>query len=156
MKDRKIPDKRKVILLIETSREYGRGLLQGIIKYARIAGSWQFYTVTGDAYKPMPVQLKKWGADGIIMREPKNYKEIIAMNLPTITSSPTKEPSLSLPLIKVNNPEVGAVAARHLITRGFRHFAFYGTNVFWSRERAKSFGKAIAKAGFQGGFIPNV
>src|SRR6185295_10022596 len=33
----------KVALLIETSRGYGRAMLRGIVRYARLHGPWSFY-----------------------------------------------------------------------------------------------------------------
>ena len=37
----------KVALLIETSSSYGRGLLRGIARYARLHGPWAFFIEPG-------------------------------------------------------------------------------------------------------------
>ena len=34
---------KRVILLIETSRAFGRDLLYGVARYSRINGPWEFY-----------------------------------------------------------------------------------------------------------------
>ena len=72
----------KVILLIESSRAYGRGLLRGIAKYAHLHGPWMFYSEPeythlsglgmyryGRSEELMP-RLKDWKADGIIAEFP--------------------------------------------------------------------------------------
>ena len=62
----------KVVLLIEASRAYGRGILKGIAKYSRVNGPWVFYKkppfYIGNKRVTLS-QLKDWGADGIIMSE---------------------------------------------------------------------------------------
>ena len=62
----KIP---KVILLIEKSRAYGRGLLHGIVQYSNLHGPWLFY-IKPAAYLKKSKQLYNWvrdlNADGII------------------------------------------------------------------------------------------
>ncbi|MFC1676705.1 DNA-binding transcriptional regulator [Planctomycetota bacterium] len=151
MKNEKILKTYKVILLIETSRQFGRGLLRGVSKYSNLIGSWECYTITGGFHTPMPGYLKNWGADGIIMREPKNYKEVIAMKVPTITCFHTHSKVLipSLPRIVTDDAAITKMGAEHLLNRGFRHFAFCGSNAYWSKERAKHFSKTIAKEGFE-------
>src|SRR5882757_7825761 len=57
----------KVALLIETSRGYGRALLRGIVRYARLHGPWSFYITPGDFEQALP-KMKLWGGSGIIAR----------------------------------------------------------------------------------------
>ena len=66
--------KPKVILLIETSRAYGRALLRGITKYSRLHGPWVFYSEPGGLEKVLP-HLKGWGANGIIMRDSRKGED---------------------------------------------------------------------------------
>ena len=42
---------RRVALLIESSRNYGRGVLRGVARYAQVNGPWSFFTVTPAAGK---------------------------------------------------------------------------------------------------------
>lgn len=61
------PNSLKVVLLIETSREYGRQLLRGIAKYSRLHGPWTFYREPGGLSEERP-PLDKRKVDGIIVR----------------------------------------------------------------------------------------
>ena len=60
-------DTPKVALLIETSRGYGRGMLRGIVRYARLHGPWGFYLTPGD-FKQALLKMQQWGGTGIIAR----------------------------------------------------------------------------------------
>jgi len=148
----KIP---KVILLIETSRAYGRGLLRGIAKYSRLHGPWIFYRKPlyyrrpGEWVRALSRQ-KKLEADGIIMVEQEKPEEIIAMGLPTIASPYIKERIQGVSNIIGDTAKMGGMAAEHLLDRAFRHFAYCGfEDMFGARSRGESFRKRIAEAGFK-------
>jgi hypothetical protein len=59
---------RHVALLIETSREYGRGLLRGIIRYQQVHGPWSVYFKPHGLGDPPPAWLRTWRGDGILAR----------------------------------------------------------------------------------------
>lgn len=140
----KIP---KVILLIETSRAFGRGLLYGIARYSRIHGPWTFFKETGGLERSIG-QLKDWGADGIIMRNPKKSEELIAMGLPTILVIHQREDRDIFPRIVTDGEAIGQRAAEHLLNRGFQHFAYCGLDdTAWSRQRGESFRQRLEQAG---------
>src|SRR3954463_14922951 len=61
-------DLRHVILLIETSGSYGRGLLQGIAKYNRDRGRWSTYCRPISLADAPPDWLCRWRGDGILAR----------------------------------------------------------------------------------------
>ncbi len=76
-------DVRKVVLLVNPSREYTRGLLNGIAKYARLHGSWTFYRPL-EYREPRFRQrllsvLADLHPDGILMREPPHADEKCAL-----------------------------------------------------------------------------
>ena len=86
----------KVVLLIETSRGFGRNLLRGIAKYVSIHTPWVFYQeipnyINFFENKINLEKIKKWKPDGIIMREIRNMDEIIEIGVPTIVSTYSKE-----------------------------------------------------------------
>lgn len=143
----------KVMLLLEKSRAYSRGLLRGLAKYSRLHGPWAFYEeppfyMNSGGKKRALYQMKDWGFDGIIMRDTERTQEIIAMGLPTIVTDLREEFSGS-PIIKTDDVTIGKMAAEYLLNRGFRQFAFCGfDNMFWSRDRCRGFADSITEAGF--------
>src|SRR5262245_36047203 len=79
---RQIP---KVALLVETSRGFGRDMLRGVARYARLHGPWSFHITPGDYEQAVP-KMKQWGGTGIIARIPNERiaRAVIEANLPTI------------------------------------------------------------------------
>jgi LacI family transcriptional regulator len=148
---------RKVVLLIENSRGFGRALLQGIAKYSRLNGPWTFYRMPAFYRDPNSRicekelhRMEKWGASGIIMREVKNNDELIGLGLPTIVSTYINRTVPNACEIYVNNKGVGEMAADYLLELGFTKFAFCGyDDFFWSIERSQGFTERVRRAGFE-------
>src|SRR3954464_12894111 len=82
----------KVALLIETARGYGRDLLRGIVRYARLHGPWGFYLTPGDFEQILP-RMQNWGGTGIIARvaTPRGARAILEAGLPTIVLDLSEE-----------------------------------------------------------------
>lgn len=147
----------KVALLIETARGYGRGLLRGIVRYARLHGPWSFYATPSDFEQALP-KMRQWGGTGIIARvaSPAMAKAILQSRLPTIALD-LREDQLLLPNPLAKLSEIASdshhaaqMAADHLLERKFRHYAFVGAaGHVWSDRRQTSFCDRIAAAGFR-------
>lgn len=139
---------KKIVLLIETSREFGRQLINGIARYSRINGPWSFYKEqTG--LKSSIHRLTSWKPDGIIMRNSMIKKELLKLKIPTILAlhDPSSHPKL--PVIKTNSQAIAKMASEHFIEKGFKNFAFCGFDIFeWSNERKLFFTKYNNEAGF--------
>jgi LacI family transcriptional regulator len=148
---------RKVALLIETSREYGRGVLRGIVSYARLHGPWAFYVTPGDFEQALP-EMKHWGGTGIIARieTQKVADAILATGLPVVALDLSeKQLANGNPLSQVcelytDSHHAAQLAAIHLLERGFRNYAFVGiADRIWSKRRRDSFVKHIKQSGFK-------
>ena len=63
-----MPPLKKVILLLETSRAFGRELLYGIARYSKLHGPWSFYREPIGLKSSIP-RLKNWNADGMDLAE---------------------------------------------------------------------------------------
>ncbi len=147
-------DIRKVILLIDTARAYGRGLLRGIAKYSDLHGPWIFYWMA-PFYRELGGQqvklsrLKKLDADGIIMREQKKTEEILAMGLPAVVSPYSRQFS-GLPNVIPDDGAIAKMAAEHLLNLGLRYFAYCGfEDMFAIRKRGEVFCKTVAARGLK-------
>lgn len=148
--------KPKVILLIETSHSYGRGLIRGIARYSRIHGPWNFYHLepfyrrSASSTKKFLDGLKGCGATGIILREPDKNNFILELNLPTIVSPFTTLFIPGLPNIVAENSAIGRMGAEHLLDHGFKDFAYCGFSDYqWSCDRRKGFVQRIAQEGME-------
>lgn len=145
---------RKVLLHIETGRQWGRELLSGIAAYARIKGNWDsripdFYIRPGNRNWKQELELyKKWGVQGIITREEKQVDVIIQSGIPLIVVSDSYLIK-DQPCVISDYDATGQMAAQYFLDQGFTKFAFCGFNKeHWSLERMKGFQRHLAKSGF--------
>jgi len=146
----------KVALLVETSLGYGRALLRGVVRYARLHGPWAFYLQPGDLRQILP-KMEEWGGTGSIARveTPEVAKAVLAARLPTIVLDlnfaqlDPKNPLSRLSEVCPDSHTAGRLAAEHLMERGFRHFAFVGVwgDLPWSVRRGEGFNKRLEEAG---------
>lgn len=151
----KIP---KIVLLVEHSRTFGRGILYGIARYSRLHGPWAFY-------RHPPYYMEPWGprktlswlknivhkfdADGVIMRAARNAEAVLEIDLPIIVLD-VNERIPALANIICSDIEIGKVGAEYLLNRGFQHFAYCGfDDMRWSRERGEGFRNRVKEAGFE-------
>ena len=151
-------EQRKILLMMETSRAYGRSILRGIAKYSRAHGPWVFYRQApfywGTAGRRAPchsssswVQTERsFGSRS----KREEIEEVLATGLPVIVS-PYTEPFPGVPNIVSDDQAIGRMAAEYLLHRGFRQFAYcgFGDMYFWSRERGKGFCLRVREAGYE-------
>lgn len=118
----------RVALLVETSREYGRGLLRGIIRYQRKHGPWSITFQPHGLGEPPPEWLRTWKGDGIIARinDSATAEAVLRTGVPVIDLRASL-PELNLPVVGIDNSLVVKMSIGHFLERGFRHFAFCGT-----------------------------
>ncbi len=146
----------RVALLIETSRSFGRGLLQGIIQYTRLYAPWHLYHVPGDMIQKLP-DMKEWGGNGIIARitNVKIENAILATGLPVVGVTLTdrqRAPSGScanFSEVRADSHAAGKLAAEYFLDKRFDNFAFVGEirRENWSEQRGQGFIGRLAEVG---------
>ena len=148
----------KVLLMMETSRKYGRSIIRGISKYSRTFGQWAFYRQApfywdGEIKNTSIDYLQNLDIDGIILREqpvPGLTEKILEMGIPVVVS-PYRELFPNVPNIITDDNAIGKMGAEYLLDKGFRNFAYcgFGNQYYWSRQRGMSFTSVIEKAGYK-------
>lgn len=140
---------KRIVLLIETSREFGRQLIMGIARYSRLHGPWSFYKEPIGLKSSIP-HLTSWKPDGIIMRDSLLNKELLKLEIPTILAIHDSSYPKNLPVIKTDSLSIAKMASEHLVQKGFRNFAYCGfDNYEWSDERKKYFSQFNGEAGYR-------
>ena len=117
---------RRVALLVETSRAYGRGLLRGIAQYHAEQQTWLTFFQPHGLGDPPPAWLKQWNGHGVIARidNRRLAASLSALRVPVVNLRSTMA-NLPFPFIGTNNQAVAELAANHLLEKGLRHFAFF-------------------------------
>lgn len=143
----------RVLLLIDYSSEFSRGLLRGIIDYSRKYGYWIFYRLPS-YYKSLYGKegivkwAKEWKADAIIAQWDTEGKTLLKdLNIPVVLQN-YRERSDYFSNLTGSYEETGRMAARYFIRKRFQNFAFYGNKgVIWSEERALGFKREVEQYG---------
>ena len=144
-------DAPRVILFLEATRGFNRGILSGIARYATLNGPWTFYRRPHDYLIPRAdpdiAELRAWKPNGAVC--PVNFIELFSrLRIPLIAYD-VNEYSGRVPQILSEDTEAGRFAAQHLLDLGHRHFAFCGYNsIRWSRDRCQAFCEPIEQAGY--------
>ena len=139
---------RHVALLVETSREYGRGLLRGIIRYHQEHGPWSVYFKPHGLGDPPPAWLRTWRGDGILARinDRQMADAVLKTGVPAVDLREALG-DLGLATVGTDNQAVVQLAFQHFADRGFRHYAFCGSprgEYRYQDERADRFLRILA------------
>ncbi len=138
-----------VAFIVETSMAYGREILRGVAQYLRENGPWTVYLEQRSLEDPRAPWLRDWDGDGIISRlSPRLARLILETGIPTVDLD-DQTPSSRLPTVQSDHQAIGALAAEHLLERGFAQFAFFGYPQFeWSRLNRDGFAARVRDAGY--------
>jgi LacI family transcriptional regulator len=132
---------KRVLLLIETSRSYGRECLLGIAAYLRSHGAWDLTHVERGLTDEVPPAIRARALDGIIARiETRSIAEqVLAFGVPIVDT----RAHLRIPGVAQVTTDACSCAEevhRHLRDRGFRRFAYCGyPGVDFSEQRRAAF-----------------
>jgi LacI family transcriptional regulator len=143
----------KVLLLVESSRGSGRSVLRGIANYAHLHGPWSCCWEPAGLEKVWP-KLKALDVDGIILRDVDKVEDVLAFGIPAVVVGHGKTEVSNLVNVVTDSEAIGQMAAEHLLSCGFKQFAYCGLrlegeeDVPWSGLRRESFARRIQEAGF--------
>jgi len=134
-----------VALLVETSLASGRDIISGIAQYLREHRPWAIYHKPMSLSEDVPSWLRQWRGQGIIVRAQslEVVRAVRATGLPVVDVLGIV-PGSRLPEVHVEDRQIAALVAQHLLQRGFRHFGFFGIpEESWSTWRRDGFREAL-------------
>ncbi len=141
---------KQVVLLIETSTQFGRSLMAGVSEAVRGQLDWRIHHAEFDFHREPPTWLDSIPPDGIISRitNPSlvQYARRTATPLVELTEHGIDH---GLHGIYTDNQAIGTMAADYLLGRGFQHFGFCGhESLDWSHGRREAFIERLSSRGF--------
>lgn len=141
---------KKILLLIETSRTYGRQIIEGITKYALEKGSWTTFFEDRGPFLRETSLVRKFKFDGIISRTVGQQGRNLLRSLRVPTVELLDDGKNATSDIFCNDIQVGRHAAEHFRDRGFRHFAYFSTgSCWWSAGFCHEYERTVNRFGFQ-------
>jgi LacI family transcriptional regulator len=138
----------RIALDIETSRVYGRRILMGISRYMFAHAKWSIYIEQHEIGGDLCELLSRWKGEGIISRQinPAAVKQLRKRKLAAVDLS-NFFPHMGVPRINSADFEIGRMAAKHFIERGFQDFGCCGyIDQHWSQQRANGFADEVRYA----------
>lgn len=141
----------RIALAFQVSVPYLERIAHGILDYARRHRPWRFHS-SPEASVVRLDGLATWKGDGVIALVDASTQLGFAQSLsmPIVNISASLSPQeTGLPTVVCEDRQVGNLAAKHLLERGFQRFGFYGIEeTYYSREREQGFRETVEKAGF--------
>lgn len=144
----KVKSARKVALLVETSRSYGRDLLRGIAHYARTRSNWSLLHQEMTIDVVLPEWMKESAIDGLIARvDSRIIQPLRQLRVPCVDVRCSGRFD-GIPQVETDDRKVVELAFDHLWDRGFRRFAFCGFQfAHYSDSRLRFFQELVDRAG---------
>jgi LacI family transcriptional regulator len=135
-----------------------RSLQIGTSDFAATRGNWRVDPLPSDPLRLLP-WIEHTKPDGLILGPPANIA--IDETIEAIRRIPNTvalcsglcfdERFRDLPEVGADDVHVGAVAAQHFLSKGFKHFAFVSApaSAWWSRQRFEGFAAELKKEGHE-------
>lgn len=145
----------RLILLTDFTEAFAHNLQRGILNYSKGREPWvvcrmppsykQRYGLSGVLEWAL-----RWGADAIIAQfDNRDDVSLFRRNGIVALAQDYKQRFAEIPNITSRYHETGIRAADFFLSKGFRHFAFYGyRDTVWAEERCAGFRRRIGEAGF--------
>ncbi|MDR1271023.1 MAG: DNA-binding transcriptional regulator [Planctomycetaceae bacterium] len=142
--------KKNILLIIETSRAFGRGLLQGISHYILEHDEWSVHVEDRGLLESTPSWLQNWKGDGIISRT-SSFAVARTLNrlaIPLVELLGNGQQIV--PEIRSDEDEVAGSVVDHFVQSGFTDFGFFAIgNAWWSQLRQEAWIREVQKRGGQ-------
>jgi LacI family transcriptional regulator len=145
------------LLLIETSRAYGRGLVEGIIRYAEENGPWALSFEERELNDRLPRSLRDWRGQGIISRttQKRDLDRLLAKRVPLVELYAGPKPGLRG--VFPDEAAIARLAVEHFLDLGLREFGFFcAFEVHWIVARRAAFQESLRERGYSCHTLPFV
>jgi LacI family transcriptional regulator len=144
-KRRHIP---RVMLMVETSRAFGRGVIEGVARYALENGPCSILFECRAFDSPAPAWLKDWEGDGIISRtaDMRMAKALWATKLPMVELLGPM--GVGTPQVMADFLAGGRMVVEHFLNCGLQKFGYFTCDeAWWPRNHRDAFLRALGERG---------
>ena len=139
-----MPTKKRILMLIESSTSYGRGIARGIARYAQRRGDWEITVQPRGMAEPIPtLSSGRW--DGVISRlsDRRAAESVRRLDCPTVELLYDER----VPVFG-DDDAIVPLALDHFARLGFERVGFFSFGgCFWIRHRRESFLRECRRRG---------
>lgn len=143
---------RKVVIVVDTARGWGRKFLRGVEQYISARGDWivrvrdPWYVCGNDKGSWLGLE----NADGIIAGDIDFIEQAMRLDIPKILHDARLDKIPGASTMYTDSLKAGKMAADYFLTLGFKNCAFCGFDgLVWSDKRLKGFSSELANAGIE-------
>ena len=138
-----------VLVLVDTSTTWGRGLIRGVLAHARRRGPWRLHVeARGQTERHRPPA--GWRGDGIIARvnTPALARSLAARRAAVVNVSGIEVGGPAFPRVTTDLAASARMGAEHFLDRGLRRFGYCGPHqrLYVERHR-EAFAEAVGAVG---------
>jgi LacI family transcriptional regulator len=140
---------RRVLLLVESSRSYGRECVSGIASYIR--GRWRVQHLEQPLGEELPELAKRQRCDGAIVdiEHQQMADQVAKLHVPVVDIRGAYPPSLGA-TVATDDKACARLGADHFLHLGFRNFAFCGfPDVSFCEQRCSGYVEYLAGLGHE-------
>jgi len=141
----------RVALLVESSRNYGRGILRGIARYAHTNGPWSCFAQERELHSGIPDWIRNWKGDGIIARieDARTARTLLKLGHPVVDVLGNARFS-RVPGFDTDARAVARLAGEFFMRAGFHNYAYCGyKGIPFSDRREAMFSDYLAGHGYK-------
>lgn len=149
-------DRPRIAVLVETSKTYGRGIIEGISQYVRNHRHWSIFINERGLDDPLPEWIEQRATDGILLRTSSATVSdaVKALNIPTVSLGEIYDPHF--PIVHTNDRRLAIMAAQEFLHRGYKTIGFAGIQgTPWSDIRYQAVVNFLDKSIFHSGCDPS-
>lgn len=138
--------KKRILLLVETSRCFGLQIIEGISRFSLERGQWTLFLEDRGVDERPQTWHQRFQYDGVICRSTSasSADSVRKMNVPFVELLGDGESTR--PDVLCDGQALGEMAAEHLLSKGLKNFAYFslGHN-WWSLEFGQAFQETLAR-----------
>lgn len=149
--------RKRIALVFPLAVPHLANFVEGVVDYSKAGAEWTFTTSpawSGGFPETFAISMKSlrgWHGDGVIAVITQEADALVARELPfpVVNLSGTMKDPCGVPRVMVDHEEIGGVAARHFLAKGFRRFAYYGVaDTYYGESRQVGFSRVLKEAGY--------
>ena len=136
----------EIALAVNVGITHLERVVRGIRRYSEANTNWRFL-VNPETHGFSPTALEDGRGGGVIAlaNQPDDFHVLKTLDCPVVNISGAAKQS-PFPRVRPDYRRIGALAARHLIEKGYRRFGFYGmAGVWYSSQYHSGFSDELTK-----------